>query len=158
MRACVFTQFRDQQECVRRLVTQELQLKVYMLHGGTEVKYREKRIREFQSLAHPGPAVFIITIRAGSVGVTLTAATHVFLMEPCILPACEVQAAGRIHRLGQTKPVGVTKLVYRESCESNIVALHNKIKEKGGGYIQGDSLSYGAAKMLVYGSEALIQG
>jgi SNF2 family DNA or RNA helicase len=49
--------------------------------------------------------VFVATMKIGNVGITLTAATRVYLFEPCIDPATEVQAAGRIHRLGQTKNV-----------------------------------------------------
>jgi SNF2 family DNA or RNA helicase len=149
MRACIFTQFHNQLKCVRHAVKQEFRhVKVYQFHGGTDVKNREKHIRDFQSLAHPGPAVFLITYRAGSVGVTLTAATHVFLMEPCILPSAEVQAAGRIHRLGQTKPVGVTKFIYKDSCESSIMDLHKKIKQGDEEYIVGDELTRRAAMML----------
>jgi len=57
----------------------------------------------------------------------LTAASHVFLMEPCINSSEEVQAAGRINRLGQKKEIEVTKFAYKDSIESNIVALHKKI-------------------------------
>jgi len=48
-------------------------------------------------------------------------------MEPCIDPSDEVQAAGRIHRLGQNKAVTVTKLVYADSFESNTVELHQHV-------------------------------
>jgi SNF2 family DNA or RNA helicase len=82
------------------------------------------------------------------VGVTLTAATHVFLLEPCVLPSTEVQAAGRIHRLGQTKPVAVTKFIYKNSCESSIMDLHNEIKQGDEEYIVCDELTWGAARIL----------
>lgn len=59
---------------------------------------------------------------------TLTAATRVYLMEPCLDPSMELQAAGRIHRLGQTKEVFVKKLCYRDSIDGAIVELHKKIK------------------------------
>lgn len=49
------------------------------------------------------------------------------MMEPCLDPAAEIQAAGRIHRLGQTKAVQVKKLVFRDCIESNIVDLHAEI-------------------------------
>jgi SNF2 family DNA or RNA helicase len=61
-------------------------------------------------------------------GITLTTASRVYLMEPSLDPAAEVQAAdGRIHRLGQTKQVQVKKLVFCNSIESNIVVFSPKL-------------------------------
>jgi DNA repair protein RAD16 len=128
MRAVVFTQFLKQKACIEAAV-KSTGINVYSLCGSTNAKVRDSNIRMFQSLATPGPAVFVVTMRAGSVGMTLTAASHVFLMEPCINPATEIQAAGRIHRLGQTKPVGVTKYAYGGSLETNIKTLHDRIVE-----------------------------
>ncbi|KAJ1623947.1 hypothetical protein T492DRAFT_567299, partial [Pavlovales sp. CCMP2436] len=51
--------------------------------------------------------VFVITLRAGAMGITLTAADAVFLTEPCLDPATELQAAGRINRLGQSREVSI---------------------------------------------------
>ena len=64
----------------------------------------------------------------GNVGITLTAATRVYLFEPCLDPSMEMQAAGRIHRLGQTKDVLVKRLVYRNTIEASILKLHEEIK------------------------------
>ncbi|EOD22845.1 hypothetical protein EMIHUDRAFT_59280, partial [Emiliania huxleyi CCMP1516] len=64
--------------------------------------------------------VLVVTLRVGAVGMTLTSANRVYLFEPAFNPAAEVQAAGRIHRLGQTKDVLVTRFVYRDSIEENI--------------------------------------
>ena len=69
----------------------------------------------------------ISTVKAGNVGMTLTAATRVYLMEPCLDPSMEVQAAGRIHRLGQTKEVFVKKLCYKDSLDGAIVHLHKQL-------------------------------
>ena len=71
--------------------------------------------------------VLVVTLRVGAVGMTLTSANRVYLFEPAFNPAAEVQAAGRIHRLGQTKDVLVTRFVYRDSIEENIVRLHEAI-------------------------------
>ncbi len=126
MRAVVYSQFLEQHRFAHEAV-KSLGLKTYCFNGSKTACQRDKYIREFQSLETAGPAVFLVTLKAGSVGITLTAASHVFLLEPCIDPAAEVQAAGRIHRLGQTKRVGVTKYVFEDSCESNILKLHDKI-------------------------------
>ena len=127
MRVVVFTGFSQQQRFAKKAID-SLGLKTYSLNSSNEPKVRDRYIREFQSLETQGPAVFLVTIRSGSVGITLTAASHVILLEPCIDPSYEVQAAGRIHRLGQTRQVGVTKYVFRDSCESNIVKLHEKVE------------------------------
>jgi len=95
--------------------------------GSTTIPKRHAAIREFQSSQGGRQAaakVFVITMKTGSVGITLTAATRVYLMEPCLDPAMEVQAAGRIHRLGQTKDVLVKRYAFRDSLEENIVKLH----------------------------------
>ena len=64
----------------------------------------------------------------GNCGVTLTSATRVFLMEPCLDPAHEIQCAGRIHRLGQTKDVLCKRYCFKESFEANVCELHDQIK------------------------------
>ena len=90
---------------------------------------RHKLIQDFQSdQSNGGARVFIVTYATAAVGITLTAANRIFLMEPCPDPGQEAQAAGRIHRLGQTKEVFVKKYCFRESIEETIVKLHEKIK------------------------------
>ena len=68
-----------------------------------------------------------MTYATAAVGITLTAANRVYLMEPSIQPSEELQAAGRIHRLGQTKDVLITRFVFRDSVEEHIVKLHEAI-------------------------------
>ena len=67
-------------------------------------------------------------MKTGSCGITLTAATRVYLMEPCIDPAHELQAAGRIHRLGQSKDVLCKRFVFRSTYEEQVVELHRQLK------------------------------
>lgn len=102
-------------------------LNTFEFNGLTAATKRDNAIREFQSKSDERPAVFVITLRSGNVGITLTAASQVYLMEPSLDPAAEVQAAGHIHCLGQTKAVQVKKLVFRNCIESNIVDLHREI-------------------------------
>ena len=71
---------------------------VYELSGKTKVTDRHEYIRKFQR-KETTPKVFVLTIKAGSCGITLTAATRVYLMEPCIDPAHELQAAGARRQL-----------------------------------------------------------
>ena len=93
-----------------------------------EVSKRRKNIKEFQENLSK-PTVMVATMKVGNVGVNLTAATRVYLFENSFNPQQELQAAGRIHRLGQTKPCLVKKLLYRESIESTIDKLHVAIQE-----------------------------
>ena len=72
--------------------------------------------------------VFVFTVKLGSVGLTLTAATRVYLMEPAFDPSCEVQIAGRIHRLGQSNEVLIKKFAFRDSIDENICKLHDEIR------------------------------
>ena len=60
----------------------------------------------------PPTTVFLLSMRSGAVGINLTAANHIFLMEPAFNPALEDQAVGRAHRMGQTRPVTIKKKFY----------------------------------------------
>jgi SNF2 family DNA or RNA helicase len=78
-------------------------------------------VRRFQEEA--GPPVLLISLRAGGLGLNLTAADHVFLLDPWWNPAVEDQAADRTHRLGQDRPVLVYHLVAEDTVEERILAL-----------------------------------
>ena len=78
-------------------------------------------VERFQDPA--GPPVMLISLRAGGTGLNLTAADHVFLLDPWWNPAVEDQAADRAHRIGQDKPVLVHRLVARDTVEERILAL-----------------------------------
>ena len=66
---------------------------------------RAKALRDFQN--DPPTTVFLLSVRAGACGINLTQANHVFLMEPLLNDALELQAVGRVHRMGQTREVCV---------------------------------------------------
>ena len=66
---------------------------------------------------------FILALKAGGTGLNLTAADHVFLLDPWWNPAAEDQAADRAHRIGQDKPVMVYRLVSRDTVEERVLAL-----------------------------------
>jgi superfamily II DNA or RNA helicase len=92
------------------------------LDGST--RNRGKLVEKFQ--AEDGPPVFLISLKAGGTGLNLTAADHVFLLDPWWNPAVEDQAADRAHRIGQDKPVIVTRLVAEDTVEERILALQKK--------------------------------
>jgi len=81
-------------------------------------------VNEFQ--ADDGPPVMLLSLKAGGTGLNLTAADHVFLVDPWWNPAVEDQAADRTHRIGQDKPVMVYRMVARDTVEERILELQEK--------------------------------
>ncbi len=76
-----------------------------------------------------GPPLLIASLKAGGVGLNLTAADHVFILDPWWNPAAEDQAADRAHRIGQDRPVMVYRLVARDTVEERILALQQHKRE-----------------------------
>jgi SNF2 family DNA or RNA helicase len=73
-----------------------------------------------------GPPVMLVSLKAGGTGLNLTAADHVFLLDPWWNPAVEDQAASRAHRIGQDRPVMVHRMVAKDTVEERILALQEK--------------------------------
>ena len=84
---------------------------------------RGEVVTRFQDPA--GPPVMLVSLKAGGTGLNLTAADHVFLCDPWWNPAVEDQAADRAHRIGQTRPVIVYRLVAADTVEERILALQD---------------------------------
>ena len=96
------------------------------LDGATPARERTARIAAFQ--AGEGD-VFLISLAAGGVGLNLTAADYVIHMDPWWNPAVEDQASDRAHRIGQTRPVTIYRLVTEGTIEEQIVDLHHKKRD-----------------------------
>lgn len=92
-----------------------------LLCGATSVADREDLVARFGSV--DGPRVMVVSLKAGGVGLTLTAATHVVLFDRWWNPAVEDQAVARAHRIGQQRTVQVDKLLTPGTIESKIAAL-----------------------------------
>jgi superfamily II DNA or RNA helicase len=91
------------------------------LDGSTSADDRAKAVGTFQG--EGGPPVMLLSLKAGGTGLNLTAADHVFLVDPWWNPAVEDQAADRAHRIGQDKPVMVYRMVARDTVEERILEL-----------------------------------
>ncbi|WP_419164370.1 SNF2-related protein [Candidatus Palauibacter sp.] len=104
------------------------------LDGSTPAKSRAKRIAAFQ--AGLGDA-FLISTRAGGVGLNLTAADYVIHMDPWWNPAVEDQASDRAHRIGQTRPVTIYRLVAKGTIEEQIVDLHRRKRDLADRLLEG---------------------
>jgi superfamily II DNA or RNA helicase len=96
------------------------------LHGGVPVRRREEMVEEFQAGRAP---VFLLSLRAGGTGLTLTRATHVVHYDRWWNPAVEDQATDRAYRIGQDSPVQVHRLIAEGTLEDRIAALLEKKRE-----------------------------
>ena len=120
-RALVFSQWTSFLDKVEPHL-QSRQIRFGRLDGSTVD--RAGVVREFQS--EDGPPVLLLSLKAGGTGLNLTAADHVFLLDPWWNPAAEDQAADRAHRIGQDKPVMIYRLVAKDTVEEKILALQDK--------------------------------
>jgi SNF2 family DNA or RNA helicase len=116
-RALVFSQFTTLLGIVRDRLDREGIAHQYL--DGKTVDRRE-RVTAFQSGAGE---VFLLSLKAGGTGLNLTAADHVFLLDPWWNPAVEAQAIDRVHRIGQSRPVTAYRLVAEDTVEAKILAL-----------------------------------
>ncbi len=116
-KALIFTQYTEMGELLRA----KLGAETPFLHGGLNDKERAKLADDFQSPA--GPPVFILSLRAGGTGLTLTAASRVIHYDRWWNPAVEDQASDRAFRIGQTKDVFVHKFVCKGTVEERIDEL-----------------------------------
>jgi SNF2 family DNA or RNA helicase len=115
----IFSQFTEVCEQVEKYIKHNLRCNTYYLHGGTSRPRREKMITEFQE-PETEASVFILSLKAGGVGITLTKANHVFHFDRWWNPAVENQATDRAFRIGQQKNVFVHKFVAIGTLEEKI--------------------------------------
>ncbi|NXS96035.1 HLTF factor, partial [Jacana jacana] len=103
------------------------------LDGSMAQKKRVEAIQCFQSSQAGSPTVMLLSLKAGGVGLNLTAASRVFLMDPAWNPAAEDQCFDRCHRLGQKHDVVITKFIVKDSVEENMLKIQNKKRELAAG-------------------------
>src|SRR6266496_3928179 len=108
--ALIFTQFTEIGGALERHLEHTRHYNTYYLHGGTNVARREQMVTEFQD-PETEPSLFILSLRAGGVGLNLTKANHVFHFDRWWNPAVEDQATDRAFRIGQRKNVFVHKFL-----------------------------------------------
>lgn len=118
-RALVFTQFAEMGEMLKQVIQSKLSVKTMFLHGGVQRKKREEMVDAFQ-MDGEEPIVFILSLKAGGVGLNLTKASHVFHFDRWWNPAVENQATDRAFRIGQKKNVQVHKFICLGTLEEKI--------------------------------------
>jgi SNF2 family DNA or RNA helicase len=123
-KALVFSQFTSLLALVRKRL-EEAGIAYEYLDGRT--RDREQRIAHFQS--DEKCPVFLISLKAGGLGLNLTAADYVFLLDPWWNPAVEQQAIDRAHRIGQTRNVVAYRLICEDTVEQRIAELQRHKKE-----------------------------
>jgi SNF2 family DNA or RNA helicase len=131
----VFSQFQKQ---LRKIEICLNQAGIRSLRLDGQTKNRQELVDIFQS--PDGPPVFLISLKAGGYGLNLTAADTVIHFDPWWNPAAEAQATDRAHRIGQTRPVTIYRLIARGTVEEKVVSLQDKkrkvaiaIDDAGGG-------------------------
>ncbi|MEC4749051.1 C-terminal helicase domain-containing protein [Methylomicrobium sp. Wu6] len=156
----IFTQFTEIGARLERYCRSQLDCQIYYLHGGTARNTREKMIAEFQNPETP-PAVFILSLKAGGVGITLTRANHVFHFDRWWNPAVEDQATDRAFRIGQTKNVFVHKFTTLGTLEERIDQMIDAKKKIAGAIVGNDEswltqLNNAAFKQLIRLNQAAV--
>ncbi len=132
-KALVFSQFTTLLSIVRKRLDAE-KIKYEYLDGKT--RDRQARVERFQT--DPNCKLFLVSLKAGGVGLNLTAAEYVFLLDPWWNPAVEAQAIDRSHRIGQTKPVFAYRLIARGTVEEKVLALQQSKRELADAILGGD--------------------
>ena len=125
-RALIFTQFAEWGKLLQRHLASHLGYEALFLYGGTTKAQREAMVDRFQN-DPAAPRLFILSLKAGGVGLNLTRASHVFHFDRWWNPAVENQATDRAFRIGQTRNVQVHKFVCSGTLEERI---HDMIESK----------------------------
>jgi SNF2 family DNA or RNA helicase len=133
----LFSQFKEIGGLLESFLKHEYHYNTYFLHGGTPRKKREQMITDFQD-PDTGPAIFILSLKAGGVGITLTRANHVFHFDRWWNPAVENQATDRAFRIGQKRNVFVHKFISIGTLEEKIDRMLEDKKKLSDSIISGD--------------------
>jgi len=136
-KALVFSQFIGHLNFIREYLDQQ-KISYQYLDGSTSAKQRKINVDAFQSGQGD---LFLISLKAGGLGLNLTAADYVIHMDPWWNPAIEDQASDRAHRIGQTRPVTIYRLVCKGTIEEKIVKLHQEKRDLAGSLLEGSDIS-----------------
>jgi len=133
-KALVFSQFTSLLAIVRARLDKDGTVYEY-LDGAT--RDRQQRVERFQN--DPACPLFLVSLKAGGLGLNLTAAEYVFLLDPWWNPAVEAQAVDRAHRIGQTKRVFAYRLIARDTVEEKVLELQKSKRDLAAAIIGEDN-------------------
>ena len=132
-KALVFSQFTSLLSILRYHLDEQGIVYEY-LDGRT--RNRQEKVERFQT--DTDCRLFLISLKAGGVGLNLTAADYVFILDPWWNPAVEAQAVDRVHRIGQTRPVFAYRLIARGTVEEKILELQGNKKQLADAILSAD--------------------
>jgi SNF2 family DNA or RNA helicase len=135
-KALVFSQFVGHLKLLREFL-EARNLDYRYLDGSTPPRERKREVDAFQA---GWGDLFLISLKAGGLGLNLTAADYVLHMDPWWNPAVEDQASDRAHRIGQQRPVTVYRLVTRNTIEEKIVKLHQEKRDLASSLLDGSDM------------------
>ena len=135
-KALIFSQFLGMLALIKgKLKEQEVSFEYF--DGSTSAPDREKAIQNFQN--NDECRVFLISLKAGGVGLNLTAADYVYIVDPWWNPAVEQQAIDRTHRIGQTKNIFAYRMICIDTIEDKILQLQERKRKLASELITDDS-------------------
>ncbi|MCR5312958.1 MAG: DEAD/DEAH box helicase [Bacteroidaceae bacterium] len=137
-RALIFSQFTSFLDIVRSALD-KAGIKYLYLDGGTPVAQRIKLVQSFQDGECP---IFVISLKAGGLGLNLTNANYVFHLDPWWNPAIEQQATDRAYRIGQKQAVTVYHLIAQNTIEEKIIRLHETKRNLAENILQGTESTF----------------
>ena len=111
----------------------------FYLDGSTPIKKREQMVRDFQN---GDKQVFVVSLKAGGLGLNLTGANYVIHLDPWWNPAIEQQATDRAHRIGQKQPVTVYHLISSHTIEEKILRLHKTKRDLADTFLSGTDVAH----------------
>ena len=135
-KALIFSQFLGMLALIREKL-KELEVTYEYFDGSTSAPDREKAINRFQN--DDNCRVFLISLKAGGVGLNLTAADYVYIVDPWWNPAVEQQAIDRTHRIGQTKNIFAYRMICKDTVEDKILLLQEKKRALAADLISDDT-------------------
>ncbi|MEI7615590.1 MAG: DEAD/DEAH box helicase, partial [Actinomycetota bacterium] len=159
-RTLIFTQFAEMGRILSQYFQDLFAEEVFLLHGGTSKKNRDEMVERFQNDEN-APLIFILSLKAGGTGLTLTRANNVIHYDRWWNPAVENQATDRAFRIGQTKNVQVHKFIVAGTLEERIdemiekkTGLANQVVDSGEQWLS-ELSNEDFSKLIRLGSEAL---
>ena len=135
-KALIFSQFLGMLALIKEKLV-ELGVKFEYFDGSTTAIERERAIQSFQN--NDEVRVFLISLKAGGVGLNLTAADYVYIVDPWWNPAVEQQAIDRTHRIGQTKNIFAYRMICKDTIEDKIIQLQEKKRNLARDLVTDDS-------------------
>ncbi|MEY3687839.1 MAG: hypothetical protein RIR84_680, partial [Bacteroidota bacterium] len=135
-KALIFSQFLGMLALIKEKLV-ELGVKFEYFDGSTTATERERAIQSFQN--NDEVRVFLISLKAGGVGLNLTAADYVYIVDPWWNPAVEQQAIDRTHRIGQTKNIFAYRMICKDTIEDKIIQLQEKKRSLARDLVTDDS-------------------